>query len=237
MATKLTKSGLNKQDFKDPSWHLPLNSGFDDLEARLGPTSSGDPNGSVAGSWQGQLCWDSSNDRPFVCETTGVATAASWQRVYAGAGGGWLGIENVLLTSATEITGIPDGVREIVLGFRALSLTGNDNVLVQAETGGNYKQSGYSGVSSTAGNSNGSHSSGIFVQLGTGVDLNGSISLWREGPSSLTWYYSGIVARLQVPDTITIAGYFDMSSDINGIRLVTTGSDTFDSGHFSLCYR
>lgn len=80
-ATQLTKTGLNKQDFKDASWHTSLNSGFDALEARVGKTYAGDPNGNVSGEWQGQTCWDSTNSELYVCTTTGNAASAVWRKI------------------------------------------------------------------------------------------------------------------------------------------------------------
>lgn len=90
-ATQLPKSGLNKQDLDDDDWHLPLNSGFDTWEARIGLTASGDPNGNVAGNYIGQICYDTVNNAFYLCTSVGTASAAGWQR---NSGGGQFKGEN-----------------------------------------------------------------------------------------------------------------------------------------------
>jgi hypothetical protein len=88
--TTLPKTGLNKQDEGDVDWETALNTGFDNLESRIERTSAGDPNGNVAGYWIGQPCWDSTNEKLYVCTTTGDAANAVWT-LYLSGGGNYLG--------------------------------------------------------------------------------------------------------------------------------------------------
>jgi hypothetical protein len=98
--TTLPKTGLNKQDEGDVDWETALNTGFDNLESRIERTFAGDPNGNVAGYWIGQPCWDSTNNRLYLCTTTGNAANAVWTEArvnynFAGDPNGNLGADYV----------------------------------------------------------------------------------------------------------------------------------------------
>jgi hypothetical protein len=126
--TKLTKTGLNKQDKGDLNWEQDLDDGFDDFESRIGKSYAGDPNGNVSAEWLLQTCYDTSNSVIYVATTTGAAGTAVW--------------EAVLEVSQLAVNGgsIPETDREnqFVAGQRFFAPNNNDTpVIVLEDQNGN----------------------------------------------------------------------------------------------------
>lgn len=79
--TTLSKTGLNKQDEGDLDWETALNSGFDNLESRIGKSYAGDPNGNVAAEWLGQTCHDTNSNELYRATATGSASNTAWEKL------------------------------------------------------------------------------------------------------------------------------------------------------------
>lgn len=84
--TYTTKLGLSKVGLGDAvgTWDQLWSADSDVLEALLTTQYAGDPNGNVAGAWEGQLCYDTTNNVQYVCTTPGNAASTVWVRVVTG---------------------------------------------------------------------------------------------------------------------------------------------------------
>ena len=79
----LPKTGLVKPDLGAMGWATEIVNGFQALENRIGLEGSGDPNGHVAGNWEGQSYFDTATATFWDCNSAGPATgigAAQWMR-------------------------------------------------------------------------------------------------------------------------------------------------------------
>lgn len=74
-----TNLGLELQAQRTRSWHTLLNQNFQRIEDRLSTQYAGNPNGNVAGYWEGQFCYDTTNNKFYRCTSpTGVAATSVW---------------------------------------------------------------------------------------------------------------------------------------------------------------
>lgn len=146
-----------------------------------------------------------------------------------------------LTTSGTafDFINIPSGVKQIVITFDAVSLSGTDNFLIQIGSGGALETSGYEAqstsfsistlvtVSSTAG----------FILRGAGAtaELNGSLILSLHDIINNTWVANGSLGRVTTNSMIA-GGAKSISGELDTLRLTRSGSDTFDSGSVNIQY-
>jgi len=77
--TPTPKIGLGKHDDGDLLWGTAIRDNMDLLDAELTKSGVGDPTGSVAGTWVGQVYFDTQAKLLWVCTVTGVAASAVWQ--------------------------------------------------------------------------------------------------------------------------------------------------------------
>lgn len=83
MTTETVSLGLTKATYGSEVgvWDAFERQDRDRLEARLATPFAGDPNGSVAGYWLGQLVYNSSASFPYICTASGSASTAVWTRL------------------------------------------------------------------------------------------------------------------------------------------------------------
>lgn len=129
-------------------------------------------------------------------------------------------------------TAIDSGANWIEVGFRQVSLSGTDDVLVQLSTGGAFTTSGYAsetGNLTGTGQSVQSDTTGFIVNLGAAANsMSGTLRLIRE-PSSNTWVASH--ANRSATNTVAAGGGdIAMAGEVDGVRVTTNGSDTGDAG-------
>jgi hypothetical protein len=79
--TYTSKLGLSQAAKGDlvGTWIDVWNQDNSRLEARLASTYAGDPNDNLAGSFVGQQCFDTTNNKIYFCTTVGDAATAVWQ--------------------------------------------------------------------------------------------------------------------------------------------------------------
>lgn len=77
--TPTPKIGLGKHDDGDLLWGTAIRDNMDLLDSELTKSGVGDPTGSVAGTWVGQIYFDTQAKILWVCTVTGVAASAVWQ--------------------------------------------------------------------------------------------------------------------------------------------------------------
>jgi len=79
MAETQVAIGLKHQTEGDTDWETPLNEGIIEADVRLTQKYDGSPVGNVAGYWVGQVCWDFTNKKFYICTTIGAVGVAVWE--------------------------------------------------------------------------------------------------------------------------------------------------------------
>jgi hypothetical protein len=142
-------------------------------------------------------------------------------------------------TTVDISTAIPAAVTEITVMFSGVSMSGTDLLLVQASTSSIFATSGYvseSGALSGAGQSIGTETSGFVVNIGAAASaVTGLMTMSRFG-STNEW----VVSHSTRQATTQVAfggGSVTLGGAIDGLRLKTSGLDTFDAGSVSIRWR
>jgi len=131
--------------------------------------------------------------------------------------------------TAFDITSLPAGITEIEVMLYRVSLSDNDDLIVQIGTGGSPTTSGYlsysGGSSSTAGfairNSSGGAQNSAIMKI---VRFDGNDWVASHGVSTGNTGEGG-------GGSVGLAGELDM------LRLTRDGTNTFDAGSFKIRYR
>ena len=168
------------------------------------------------------------------------ASAPTWATVSAGF---TLGTP-VATTSGTSIdfTGIPAGVKQIVITFNGVSTNGSSRKLIQLGDSGGIETGAYTSASSHlfSGALSGANSaSGFLIKSEVSSErLRGSVTLTMVNSSTNTWAGSGVLADADGGDsTFTTGGDKALSAVLDRVRITTAnGTDTFDAGQINIAY-
>ena len=146
-------------------------------------------------------------------------------------------------TSGTEIdfTGIPSGIKQIVISFINVSTDGTSNPRIQIGDSGGIENTDYVSTSHSfvAGTISVTTSvSGWDIKSASDSNqLTGSVTLTLENSSTNTWAIQGIVAAAGANSTFTLAGKKSLSAVLDRLRITTiNGSDYFDLGQINIAY-
>ena len=149
----------------------------------------------------------------------------------------------VVTTSGTSIdfTGIPAGVKQIVISFINVSTDGSSNPRIQIGDSGGIEKTGYVSTSHsfvTGTVSVTTSTAGWDIKSASDTNqLSGSVTLTLENSSSNTWAIQGIVAAAGANSTFTLAGTKSLSAVLDRLRITTiNGSDAFDNGEINIAY-
>lgn len=145
-------------------------------------------------------------------------------------------------TSGTSFsfTGVPVGTRRVTINFRGVSLSGTDDLLVQIGPVAGVETSAYvsSGMISINAGSTGVSSStaGFIMRLATaGSIVSGHMVLMLHDADNNVWVESHAMKTVT-----TTAGSGGGDKAIAGVlsvvKILATGSDTFDAGSVSVVY-
>ena len=137
-----------------------------------------------------------------------------------------------------DFTAIPDHVREITLHFWGAVTSSNDDFHVQLVVGGTPITSGYTsagvGFGSTSSNASGNSSSAFVLRrLNDSEVISGAAVLKKIG--SNRWSFSAAGSR--GIGVFLGGGHGDAGGVVDGLRILTAGSDTFSGGFWALEYR
>ena len=148
----------------------------------------------------------------------------------------------VATTSGTSIdfTGIPAGVKQIVISFNGVSTNGTSEKSIQLGDAGGIETSGYNCTSMRlegAGISPTSSSGGFEINsVLIGDTIIGSVILTLENSSSNTWAITGVLGHTSASQ-FTLAGRKPLSAVLDRVRLTTAGGvNTFDAGEINIAY-
>ena len=139
-------------------------------------------------------------------------------------------------TSVNISTAIPDGVNEVSVIFSGVSMSGTDSLVVQLSAGSTFKTSGYVGESggmSGSGQSVVTNATGFIMNVGdSAAALSGEMRLCRY-PGTNKWV-SSHSSRQATDQTASGGGEVTLSAALDGLRVKSSGTDTFDAGSIAL---
>ena len=145
-------------------------------------------------------------------------------------------------TSGTsfDFTSIPAGVRRITLLFVGVSLSGTDSLLVQIGHSGGLETSSYvstsGGVLNAAVSTVVNSTAGFILQNQSAGNLvSGKMVLDLVDAATFQWV-SSHSTKSNTTTTQTGGGNKALSAELDRVRLLTTGADTFDAGQVNLSY-
>lgn len=150
----------------------------------------------------------------------------------------------VATTSGTSIdfTGIPAGVKQIVVSFYQVSTSGTDPLNIQLGDSGGIETTGYIGEGARISGTNECNvqnsTSGFRIQVNSATSvLNGSITITLQNSSLNQWAASGNISNQGNTQMMMTAGVKPLSAVLDRVRITTSGgSQTFDSGEVNIFY-
>lgn len=159
---------------------------------------------------------------------------------------------NIALSGSSTVnlvaTGLDPNLARLIVSFNNVSLSGTDDMLIQLGTGGSFAAVGtYSSASSRTLNAAASvrvsSTSGFIISAGAAASiLHGCLILTRFPASAGgdRWCCTGVLFGDGLGGsnaTVQCGGDFDfttVAAAIDGIRVSTTGANTFDAGTMSV---
>ena len=137
-----------------------------------------------------------------------------------------------------DFTGIPSWVSRITIMFANVRKSSTSAPLFQMIVAGTPVTSGYLGTGisvSTAANAT-LYTTGFGIRaLGSTDVLHGSLVLTLVDTSN-TWTASGAFGLSNVAVAFTVGGSIALSGTVTGVRITTTGSDTYNQGTINIIY-
>jgi hypothetical protein len=169
------------------------------------------------------------------------SSAPTWATVSAGF---TLGTP-VATTSGTSIdfTGIPAGVKQLVISFNQVSTNGSSNQLIQLGDAGGIENTLYKALGVTLSASvvaPATTSDGFRIKItGAGNRVSGSVFLTLENSTTFSWSASAILGDTNnnTDEMALFCGVKSLSATLDRIRITTiNGTDTFDAGEINIAY-
>lgn len=164
----------------------------------------------------------------------------SWTTIAAGY---TLGTPVTASGTSVSFTGIPAGIKQIVMTFSGISTNGTGGVIIQIGDSGGFETTGTNSTGTkiivgTADTDNGGGPEiGFFIYSNlTANTLWGSVILTLHNSSTFTWAAQGVFSSGS-GSTFTTAGRKSLSAELDRIRIITpNGTDTFDDGAVNIAY-
>lgn len=174
-----------------------------------------------------------------------TSNGTTWQSTAPAAAGFTLGTP-ITTTSGTtaEFTGLPAGVKQVIVSFNGVSFAGTSQLVLQLSTSSAYKTSGYvsrgmyiDSASQTEIDGGGSYIT-VTANNGTSYIYYGAISFYLVNSSTNLWAWSstigtdiggGSAASLQ-------GGSGSLSGALNKLKIYSQTGQTFDAGSINIMY-
>jgi hypothetical protein len=172
--------------------------------------------------------------------SSGTGSAPTWTTVSAGY---TLGTP-IATTSGTSIdfTGIPSGVKQIIVLFKRVSTNGTSRKLIQIGDAGGIETNDYfsqstSFLGTTVNTAAGITGYSINSQLAA-QELSGSVMFTLQNSTTNSWASSGVLANTtDSNDSFITSGVKSLSAVLDRIRITTAnGTDAFDLGEINIAY-
>jgi hypothetical protein len=152
----------------------------------------------------------------------------------------------VATTSGTSIdfTGIPSGVKQIVINFIQVSTNSTSYYLIRLGDSGGIETTGYSSRSvqfASGGTAQFDASTNGYISTvnrnATAVLASGSITLTLENATSNTWVATGMLIDTSSSECAMNTGNKSLSAVLDRVRITTVdGTSTFDNGEINIAY-
>ena len=143
-------------------------------------------------------------------------------------------------TSGTSIdfTGIPSWAKRITVMFNGVSKNGTTTIIIQMITASGAVTSGYLGTGGSGGASNAGtlYTTGFGVRATSADDVVYGHAILTLFDSTNTWIGSGQFGLSNAAYTNNFGGSVTLSGPVTGVRITTTGADTFDAGSVNIMY-
>ena len=131
--------------------------------------------------------------------------------------------------TAFDISSLPAAISEIEVMLYRVSLSDNDDLLVQIGTGGSPTTSGY--LAYSAGNG---ATTGFNIRNSSGGSLNSAImKIVRYDGNDWVSSHGGSTGN----SSVSGGGSVGLAGELDTLRLTRDGTNTFDSGSFKIRYR
>ena len=152
-------------------------------------------------------------------------------------------------TSGTskDFTGIPAGVKEIVVMFDGVAMGTSDYILVQLGDAGGLETTGYKGgcidvETAGTGYSGSKHTDGIAASrtwYASGYVLSGKITLTLMDAATNVWTWSGATFQDDSTQDImnVMMGSKALSETLSQIRIKSNGGASFSAGNVNIAYK
>lgn len=138
-------------------------------------------------------------------------------------------------TSGTsfDFTGLPSWVKRVTINFSNVSLSGTDNYLIRLGTSGGFVTTGYVSTSVRSGNAGDTSTVGFIVTGGGATrTFSGTVIISLIGGNVWT---VGLTGKID-SNSISGGGNLSLGGTLTQLRLLATGTDTFDSGVVGIIY-
>ena len=224
---------------------LTVNSSGVTLAAPL-PVASGGTGGSATPTAGGVVYGTGTVQAVTAAGTSGQllqsngASAPTWATISAGL---TLGTP-VNSTSGTAITftGIPAGVKMIVINLAGVSTNGSSELQIQLGDSGGIETTGYVVRSSSIDQSGvitiAAPSTGFAEAIGNAQFIrSGMVTLVLQNASTNNWVANGHwVTGTNGATVANIGGYKPLSDVLTQVRITSVSADTFDAGAINIAY-
>ena len=148
--------------------------------------------------------------------------------------------QNTTSGTSIDFTGIPAGVKRIVVMFDGVSTSGSSIIQIQLGTSGGIVNSGYVGNAASCGN--GGTWTLVAATSGFYTEGTGAPTFTRNGIAIITnisgniWTYSGNFA-IATSVSCVAGGGVTLGAVLDRTRITTVnGTDTFDAGSVNIQY-
>mgnify|MGYP003674231166 FL=1 len=166
--------------------------------------------------------------------TTATGCTVTGSIVADNVGSGSLAAVSPSGTSAVNFTSIPAGVRQVTVMLDELSMSGSDDLLIQLGDSGGIETSGY--ISRSIWSNASESTSGMIVRSGANVrKWTGAMTFTRVHTTNRFVQTHTVIDPGDNEQRIG-AGSKTLSAELTQLKLVPTGSNTFDNGSVSIAW-
>jgi hypothetical protein len=172
----------------------------------------------------------------FVMVDSSVTTTKKATPVSVGKALNVLGSETATTSgTSVDLTGIPAGVKKIVLMLNGVSTDGTSPPMIQLGDAGGFENTGYTS-GALIGGATSTFTTGFGIQSALAANtIVGVITLTLQDSSDFTWLASG--TYITNSNVGVAVGVKALSAELTQIRLTTVGgSDNFDAGSITINY-
>lgn len=173
-----------------------------------------------------------------------TSNGTTWQSTAPAAAGFTLGTP-ITTTSGTtaEFTGLPAGIKQIVINFKEVSFNAYQGMYAQLGTSGSYVTSGYVGgnlLVGVAGGVGGFENASYVYLAGTDSTTqtekySGSVTFSLLNSSTNIWCWQGVVFD-SLSYWASTAGTVTLTNAITRLKIAGVSAGTFDAGSINIMY-